>query len=142
MRFVDIIFAGGERIQVPPGFSGGMCDVFRDSETIHASALHFENHGSLVKKIASAFSDEESTSKVRVTARISALDTLELMRVMEFSNYFCHDMVLDITSYTLAKRLAHLSTSEIETIFGMEDISQRKCIPMHHIIRHVRPFRN
>jgi len=142
MLFVNIKFAGGEYIRVPRSFTYGMCDVFRDTDTIHANALEFEHHGHLIHRIASVFSDEDKTTRVRAIARIVTLDNKELVRVLEFSNYFCHDIVLDIAASTLAKRMPRLSTAEIADIFDIDDSTQRQYAPSHHMMRHVSSFTN
>lgn len=142
MPFVNIKFAGGEYLQVPQSFTNGMCDVFQDTCTIHADALEFDLHGHLIQRIASVFSDEYKTTRVRATARIATLDTPDLIRVLEISNYFCHDTILDIAARTLANRIPRMSRSELSSVFDIDDDVDTYCIPSQHMLRQVSEFKN
>lgn len=141
MSFVKIKFAGGEFIQVPRPFTIGMCDVFQGTETIHANALDFVRHAHLVKRVAGVFSEEVKPTRVRAMARVSTMETHDLVRVLEFSNYFCHDMILDMAASTLANRVSRMSTAEIAMVFDI-DTSSNEYIPSHNILRRVTMFKN
>ena len=134
MSMVEIEFVGGERITVPRAFVMGAGDVFQDSECLRTN-LDFERVGDLVSSIARVFSNSVKTTRVRVTAKIATSTTQDLLRILEFSNYLCHDILIDIAASTLASRLEKMSPHEIASLFGINYDTCVTTVPSHHILQ-------
>jgi len=140
MSRLCIMFPCGNSVHVPKMFANGMCDVFRESDIIHAGALDYSTHAKLIRRIANAFSHTPKTTHVRLVAKLATLSSADIVIVLSFSNYFGHEHVVDTASAILAKRLPRMSRRDIRTLFCIEDSIESVHIPFRFMIRHVPPL--
>jgi len=139
MTMVDIQFIGDERLTVPRAFVMGAGGVFQDTGCLLTN-LDFDRHGELLSRIARVVSNSDKASRVRLTAKIASSTTQDILRILEFSNYLCHDTVIDIAASTLATRLERLSPSEIALLFGIDYDARATRVPSHHILTYFPSF--
>lgn len=140
MSRLRIAFPSGDALEVPRMFADGMCDVFKDSDTIHAGALDYSVHAELIRRIANVFSHTKSTTHVRLVAKVATLSSDDVITVLEFANYFGHEYVVDTAASILAKRLPRLSRREIQALFRIDETREPARIPVRYMIRHVPPL--
>lgn len=140
MTRLTIHFPTGETVSVSPMFANGMCDVFKESTTIYAGALSYSTHANVLTRIANVFSENMQTTHVRVITKLVSLSPSDLIAVLEVSNYFGHEYMVDTAATVIAKRLPRMSQREIQNTFGVDPEQGRNAsAPLRHIIRHVPP---
>jgi len=144
MTRVSIHFPNGEKVVVSSTFANGMCDVFKESNTLYAGALDYSRHAALLKRLANVFSDNMKSTHVRVISKLVTISASDLIAILEFSNYFGHEYLVHTVATVIAKRLPRMSHHDILGTFGAVDTStQEKSgpdAPLRHIIRHVPPL--
>ena len=136
---IRILFRDGQSLDVPCDFAKGCAPVFHDSDTIPTD-LEFDRYGDLISRIARVCSSCDSSTRVRLTAKIVSLETRDIIRVLEFSNYFCHDMSIDIAATTIASRLDGMSAKDIASVFGVEYREHPLSVPKQHLISYIPSF--